>query len=204
MTPPPRGAPRTSDPHRRQGSTPSASGPHTRGRQQNANLPQPMPKKRMPPPKPLQGLPTPSKLGDFDTTLSTPIDFAPPTSYRQMRGGAAPDSPTGIQRPYSPSVKAFNPLISAYDDLAPVPSPHLLRRSGTFTSLDFAPPKMLGTRDNASDNGSIRSAKSGISAMQLDAVRAGAYRVSRIPKEMVTTRDDLATQLRPRMDMGRS
>ena len=32
--------------------------------------------------------------------------------------------------------------------------------------------------------------------MQLDAVRAGAYRVSRIPKEYVTSREDLSSQLR--------
>ncbi|KAK5134250.1 hypothetical protein LTR08_006793 [Meristemomyces frigidus] len=203
MTPPPRGAPRTMGPHRRQFSTQSAGRPDIRGRQQGSNQPPPMPKKRMPPPKPLQGLPTPSKLGDYDMTLSNPIDFAPPASYRQMRGGSAPDSPNGVSRPYSPAVKAFTPLVSAYDDLAAFPSPHLLRKSGTFSTLDFAPPKMLGTRDNGSDNSSIRSAKSGISHMQMDAVRAGAYRVSRIPKEVVTTRDDLATQLRPRMDISR-
>lgn len=33
------------------------------------------------------------------------------------------------------------------------------------------------------------------------AVRNGAYRVSKIPKEMVTTKDDLAAQLRPKMSL---
>lgn len=203
MTPPPRGAPRTSGPHRRQYSTQSAGRPQPRGRP-GPGMPPPMPKKRLPPPKPLQGLPTPSRLGDYDTVLSSPIDYAPPSSFRQRQNGERPDSPIGVARAYSPSVKAFNPLVRAGDELKPIPSPHLLRKSGTFTSLDFAPPKMFGARgDGGSDSGSIRSARSGISAMQLDAVRAGAYRVSRIPKEMVTTRDDLALQLKPRMDMGR-
>ena len=57
------------------------------------------------------------------------------------------------------------------------------------------------TQRKHSDAGSIRSARSGISAMQMDAVRSGAYRVSRIPKEMVTTKEDLTAQLRPKMDL---
>ena len=162
----------------------------------------PQVKKRAPPPKPLQGLPTPHLLKDYDSVISTPIDFAPPASFRSMQNGSGPDSPTGVSRPYSPNVRAFNPLVTAYDDLAVIPSPHLLRKSGTFTSLDFAPPSRAWTGDNSgSDAGSIRSARSGISAMQLDAVRAGAYRVSRIPKEMVTTQHDLASQLRPKMNL---
>ena len=160
-----------------------------------------MPKKRQPPPKPLQGLPTPHKLKDFDSVITNPIDFAPPSSFREYQNGSAPSSPTGL-RPYSPSVRAFSPLVSSNDDLSVMPSPHLLRKSGTFTGLDFAPPNRLGAyNDNASDAGSIRSARSGISAMQLDAVRAGAYRVSRIPKEMVTSREDLTAQLRPKLNM---
>ncbi|KAK5127566.1 hypothetical protein LTR85_006906 [Meristemomyces frigidus] len=203
MTPPPRGAPRTAGPHRRQFSTQSAGRPQMRGRP-GPGAPPPMPKKRMPPPKPLHGLPTPSKLGDYDTMLSSPIDYAPPSSYRQRQNGSRPDSPIGVERVYSPTVKAFTPLVGANQELAAIPSPHLLRKSGTFTSLDFAPPKMPGARgDSGSDNGSIKSARSGISVMQMDAVRAGAYRVSRIPKEVVTTKDDLAAQLRPRMDMNR-
>lgn len=204
MTPPPRGAPRTGGPHRRQFSTQSAGRPgQARGRP-GPGPPPPMPKKRAPPPKALQGLPTPHMFKDFDSVISSPIDFAPPTSFRAMQNGSPSDSPAGTPRAYSPSVKAFNPLATAFDELSAVPSPHMLRKSGTFSALDFAPPPRLGSRDTGSDAGSIRSARSGISAMQMDAVRAGAYRVSRIPKEMVTTREDLAAQLRPKMDMGRA
>jgi len=202
MTPPPRSAPRNvpgGPAHGRHYSTMSAGRGQIRGPPGPAPA---MPKKRMPPPKPLQGLPTPAKLKEYDSVISSPIDFAPPTSFRKMQNGTRPDSPMGVARPYSPSVKAFNPLASAYDELAVIPSPHLLRKSGTFTSLDFAPPSRIKDPDGpGSDAGSIRSARSGISAMQMDAVRAGAYRVSRIPKEMVTTKDDMLNQLRPKMDL---
>ncbi|EMC97110.1 hypothetical protein BAUCODRAFT_438663 [Baudoinia panamericana UAMH 10762] len=199
MTPPPRGAPRPQDVHGRHTSVVSAGRAHPRGRQG----PQPPTLKvKVPPPKPLQSLPTPHMLRDYDSTISNPIDFAPPISYRQMQNGSAPASPIGGSKPYSPSVKAFNPLVSSFDDLSVMPSPHLLRNSGTFTALDFAPPNRLGSHnDTGSETGSIRSARSGISALQLDAVRAGAYRVSRIPQEIVMTKDDLALQLRPKMNL---
>jgi hypothetical protein len=137
-----------------------------------------------------------------DDAIFGAADFAPPTSFREMQNGRRPDSPMGIQRPYSPAVKAYSPLVPAFDELSVIPSPHHLRKSGTFTSLDFAAlPRFRGQEGTASDAGSIRSARSGISAMQMDAVRSGAYRVSRIPKEFVTTRDDLASQLRPTMNL---
>jgi hypothetical protein len=78
----------------------------------------------------------------------------------------------------------------------------MLRKSSTFTALDFAPPPRL--RDpgsNASDAGSIRSNRSGMSAAGRMAVRTGANRVSRIPKEMVGTRDDIVNSLRPKMNL---
>lgn len=52
-----------------------------------------------------------------------------------------------------------------------------------------------------SDAGSIRSNRSGVSAMQLGAIRNGAYRVSRLPQDMVGTVDDLATSLKPQWGM---
>lgn len=81
---------------------------------------------------------------------------------------------------------------------------HMLRKSGNFTALDFAPPPKF--RDpyggsNASDAGSIRSNRSGMSGTARMAVRNGAYRVSRIPKEMVGTQDDMAMSLRPSLNM---
>ncbi|KAG9385375.1 hypothetical protein A1F94_004922 [Pyrenophora tritici-repentis] len=78
-----------------------------------------------------------------------------------------------------------------------------MRKSGTFTALDFAPPGRI--RDpagsGASDAGSIRSNHSGISAAGRFAVRSGANRVSRIPRDVLGTKDDFALQLKPRMNL---
>lgn len=201
MTPPPRGAngpmPRFqgANVHDRHYSTMSAGG---RGRPAQRAPPA----KKLPPPKALTSLPTPHMLKDDAGLIMNPIDFAPPTSFRELQNGRRPDSPMGIERPYSPSVKAYSPLVPAFTDLNAMPSPHHLRKSGTFGNLDFAAPRFRGQEGRDSDAGSIRSARSGISAVQLDAVRAGAYRVSRIPKEYVTSKDDLLLQLKPRMDLS--
>ena len=77
----------------------------------------------------------------------------------------------------------------------------MLRNSSTFTSLDFAAPRKFRDPENMSDAGSIRSNKSGISNLQLGAIRNGAYRVSRIQKDVVFTKDDLATTLKPSWGM---
>ncbi|CAK4033357.1 hypothetical protein AC578_8876 [Lecanosticta acicola] len=197
MTPPPRARPRVSGnssiagPHMRKFSTYSMGGP--RGR--------PPPKKNLPPPIPLVSLKTPHLLKD-DSAIFNAADFAPPSTFRTMQNGSRPDSPMGTPRPYSPSVRAFTPLASSFENLSVLPSPHDLRKSGTFTALDFAPPSRL--RDPAgspTDTGSIRSNRSGISAMHQSALRDGAYRVSKIPKEMVTTKDDLANMLKPKMNL---
>ncbi|OAP54524.1 hypothetical protein AYL99_10972 [Fonsecaea erecta] len=157
------------------------------------------PKKNLPPPKPLHVLPTPAKLKE-DTFL--PIDFAPPQKIHNQRSGT-PDSLRGGLRPYSPAVRAHIPLASSFDDLAVIPSPHQLRKSSTFTALDFAPPSRLRAPDTASETGSIRSNRSGISAIHLHNIRTGAYRVSRIPKEVAGTRDELTAALKPQWDLNR-
>jgi hypothetical protein len=80
----------------------------------------------------------------------------------------------------------------------------MLRSSKTFTALDFAPPPKFHdpySGSGTSDAGSIRSNRSGMSGTARMAVRNGAYRVSRIPKEMVGTQDDMATSLRPSLNM---
>ncbi len=74
---------------------------------------------------------------------------------------------------------------------------HSLRKSGTFTALDFAPPPRFGHSQPGSDAGSIRSGRSAMSAAQLNNIRAGAYRISRIPKEVVGTKADIANSLKP-------
>lgn len=76
----------------------------------------------MPPPQPLTSLPTPSKLRDDTFALMGATDFAPPVSYRD-RGYGRSESPLGERRLYSPSVPAHRPLVTAYDELAPIPSP---------------------------------------------------------------------------------
>lgn len=55
--------------------------------------------------------------------------------------------------------------------------------------------------DSRSDAGSIRSNRSAMSAAQLHSIRAGAYRVSRIPQEIGGTKQELAGTLRPQWDM---
>lgn len=158
------------------------------------------PKKKLPPPKPLMMLPTPSKLKD-DDFLPNAIDYAPPQIFKNQRSGT-PDSLRGGLRPYSPSVKPHNPVTSSFDDLAVMPSPHLLRKSGTFTGLDFAPPRRFKENGEAmSETGSIRSNGSNLSKMQLASIRNGAYRVSRIPKDVAGTRDDMFAALKPKWDM---
>lgn len=79
----------------------------------------------------------------------------------------------------------------------------MLRKSSTFTGLDFAPPRKFHDGDNQSDAGSIRSNRSGISQVQLGAIRNGAGRVSRLPGDAVFTAHDLNEQLKPTWNMGR-
>jgi len=74
----------------------------------------------------------------------------------------------------------------------------MLRKSGTFTALDFAPPRKFVDVDNArSETGSIRSNHSGLSALQAHALRAGAGRVSRLPGDEVFTQAAMAEKLKP-------
>lgn len=82
-----------------------------------------------------------------------------------------------------------------------VPS-HSLRKSGTFTNLDFAPPRRFKEKiDTMSETGSVRSNGSNLSRVHLANIRNGAYRVSRIPKEVAGTKDDMYAALRPKWDM---
>jgi hypothetical protein len=211
MTPPPRAPPRF-----RSGTV---TGPGPRGTQMSnssvsssqypprnmssmsGRLPAPAPRRPIPPPSALSSLPTPAKLTE-DSMIFNAIDFTPPVSYRERQNGVRPDSPLGTPRPFSPAIRPHTPLASAHDDLAVMPSPHLLRKSGTFTGLDFAPPpRFRDPGSGASDAGSIRSNRSGMSAAGRFAVANGANRVSKIPKGVVFTKDDLMTQLRPQMNL---
>lgn len=127
MTPPPRAPPRFRNgsanggrmygsgqyaPGRPRGHS-SASGAGNRGRQPKKQLP--------PPPSPLSNLPTPHLLRD-DSAIFNANEFAPPSSYKDRVAGR-PESPFADKRPYSPSVRAFTPLQSSFDDLRVMPSP---------------------------------------------------------------------------------
>ncbi|CAO2658651.1 Nn.00g063740.m01.CDS01 [Neocucurbitaria sp. VM-36] len=205
MTPPPRAPPRFRSntgprgPHMSGSSNASSQYPPRNMSSMSGRLPPP--RKALPPPSTLSSLPTPAKLTE-NSMVFDPIDFAPPVSFRERQNGIRPDSPLGSPRPYSPSVRPHTPLVGAFDDLAVMPSPHALRKSSTFTALDFAPPpRFRDPGSNASDAGSIRSNRSGMSAAGKFAVRSGANRVSRIPRGVVGTRDDFMVQLRPQMDL---
>ncbi|KAI9893208.1 MAG: hypothetical protein M1814_000335 [Vezdaea aestivalis] len=207
MTPPPRAPPRFRGPP---GHGPSMSygnamphGSRAFSSQSGRFGPGPRrgpPRKALPPPQPLRELPTPHMLKDDNLIL--PIDFAPPRTMRDRAAGR-PATPTGGLRPYTPHLPTHMPLASSFDDLAVMPSPHALRRSGTFTALDFAPPPRFRDRDggNGSDSGSIRSNRSGVSATHAYNIRTGAYRVSRLPKEVVGTKQDLMAELKPSWGM---
>ena len=125
MTPPPRAPPRFQGDSRHQtalssglgiprgaraySSASGRFGPSGRG----------PPKKSLPPPAPLNVLPSPHLLKE-DSML--PIDFAPPTNYKDRQAGR-PESPRGGSRPFSPMLPAHLPLASSFDDLSVMPSP---------------------------------------------------------------------------------
>jgi len=202
MTPPPRMPPRFNNgPGSRAGSATGGRfmppGPRSYS-SVSGRLPIP-PRARRPmaPPKPLHVLPTPSMVSE--DAFADPNMFAP--RVRIHRDGDV-DSLRGGLRPYSPSVSPHIPLASSFDDLASIPSPHSLRRSGTFTALDFAPPRKFRNETDMSDAGSIRSNQSGMTAMHLQSIRSGAYRVSRLPTGVVPLKHDMGADLKPTWDMG--
>jgi hypothetical protein len=127
MTPPPRG-PRFQGPPRGMHSSMGGMGPNGfRGAPgpraySSASGRMAAPRRPMPPPAALPTLPTPSKLRDDSFALFNAMDFAPPASYRDRAAGRS-ESPLGERRPYSPAVPAFVPTASAFEELAPMPSP---------------------------------------------------------------------------------
>ncbi|KAK3683504.1 hypothetical protein B0T22DRAFT_249167 [Podospora appendiculata] len=158
------------------------------------------PRKPMPAPVALNTLPNPSKLRDDSFAIMGSIDFAPPETFADRTRGRS-QSPAGERRPYKMGIPAHSPLVNAFEELAALPSPHSLRKSSTFTGLDFAPPRKFGNDDSRSETGSIRSNRSGISAVQLGAIRNGAGRVSRLPGDQVFTAVEMQNQLKPNWGM---
>ncbi|KAL7276555.1 hypothetical protein RUND412_000435 [Rhizina undulata] len=201
MTPPPRMPPRFGGDSR---TTSAASGrfmpPGGRSFTSASNHPgaRPPPRRPMQPPKPLNLLPTPHMLAE--DTFSSPTMFAPVP--RVFRADGEGNTGRGGLRPYSPTVPAHVPLVSSFSDLSALPTPAMLRKSGTFTSLDFAPPRKFKNDDGmGSDAGSIHSNRSGVSAAQVQNIRNGAYRVSRLPQDVVPLKDSMAENLKPTWDM---
>ncbi|EAQ86670.1 hypothetical protein CHGG_07923 [Chaetomium globosum CBS 148.51] len=158
------------------------------------------PRKPMPPPADLPTLPTPSKLTDDSFAIFNAADFAPPEGFAERARGRS-QSPSGERRPYRMPVPAHSPLVDTVEELPALPSPHLLRKSSTFTGLDFAPPRKFTDGDNQSDAGSIRSNRSGLSAAHANAIRAGAGRVSRLPGDQVFTQAAMGKTLKPAWGM---
>jgi len=126
MTPPPRAPPMFHPPPRHQsnmsGGRFMSPGPRAFSSQsgQVGSANRGPPRRQMAPPAPLRVLPTPHLLKDDSFVL--PIDFAPPTSYKDRQAGR-PESPLGGTRPYSPMLPAHLPLASSFDDLSAMPSP---------------------------------------------------------------------------------
>ncbi|KAI2631694.1 hypothetical protein GGS21DRAFT_539907 [Xylaria nigripes] len=159
------------------------------------------PKKPIPPPSPLTSLPTPSKLKEDTFVLMGAVDFAPPPTIKDQAAGRS-QSPLGERLPYKPHAPAHSPLMSAFEDTAVLPSPHSLRKSGAFTGLDFAPPRRFKDPEGPSETGSVQSAQSGISGPGLNAIRAGAGRISRLPGDVVFTQSAINETLKPNWDMN--
>jgi hypothetical protein len=122
--------------------------------------------------EPLTELPTTRyKLDEF----SSGIAYSKP---RRFVGAAERDSP--VPRSASPAQL----LSSSWSTLPELPVPHRLRRSGSFSSLEFAPSRKFGTHEaDAGDTASIRSfARTEASLM---AASLGAGRTDRLPQDIV-------------------
>jgi len=138
MTPPPRGPRFQGPPRAMHGSMGAGSmrgprgpqmyppGPYPQGPKAyssaSGRMGPPAKKRQLPPPMALPTIPTPSKLKDDSFAIMNAMDFAPPKTYRDRVAGRS-ESPLGERRPYSPMVPSFVPTVSAFDELAPMPSP---------------------------------------------------------------------------------
>ncbi|CCU77223.1 hypothetical protein BGHDH14_bgh06159 [Blumeria hordei DH14] len=146
------------------------------------------------PPAELNVMPNPSKLRD-DSFAINPMDFAPPPTFR--------DRAAGRTESFQGNIQAFSPVINSSQELAPMPSPHMLRKSGAFSALDFAPPKKFWDGENGSDAGSIRSSRSGRSHNPSEAARHGNHQVDTLPDNVFFTKDAISSSLKPQWDMSR-
>lgn len=135
--------------------------------------------------EPLTQLPsTRYKLDD----LASPIAYSKP---KRFIGAAGRDSP--VSRSASP-VQVLSPSWSTLPEL---PVPHRLRRSGSFSSINFAPTRKYASSEvDAGDTGSVRSLVR--TEASLLAVGAGAGRINRLPQDIVPVgKAGMLASLRP-------
>jgi hypothetical protein len=118
--------------------------------------------------------------------LASPISFSKPRRF--VGSGGSP-----VIRPASPA----QVLSSSWSQLAELPVPHRLRRSGSFSSIEFAPTRKYAASEvDAGDTGSIRSFAR--TEASLRAVSAGAGRINRLPQALVPMgKASTLTTLRP-------
>ena len=125
MTPPPRAPPRFQGGARHH-ATMSGGGSTPRGPRSFSSAsarfgpPRDAPRRPPPLPKPLNILPSPHLMSE--DSFATPVDFAPPATFKDRAAGL-PESPRGGSRPFSPILPAHLPLASSFDDLTVMPSP---------------------------------------------------------------------------------
>jgi hypothetical protein len=107
--------------------------------------------------------------------MASPIAYSKPKRFV----GAA-----GRETPVARSASPVQVLSSSWSTLPELPVPHRLRRSGSFSSIEFAPTrKYAGSEVDIGDTASVRSfARTEASLM---AVSAGAGRVNRLPQDIV-------------------
>ncbi|OLL22892.1 hypothetical protein NEOLI_000198 [Neolecta irregularis DAH-3] len=184
---PNRPLPRPHQPGPRAIISPSNPNPNHTGPPPQARLVSPQARKPVQPLKPLNVLPTPHKMENDPE----PIGFAPPRRRQPS------DNTENKSTAPTPAMV----LSPSYASLSDLPSPSGLRKSSTFTTLDFAPKPRFLTQDVAGDNDSIRSARTNTS---LAAIQHGAGKLSNVPSQLVSSKDRLREQLKPSWDLRKS
>lgn len=79
----------------------------------------------------------------------------------------------------------------------------MLRKSGTYSAVGFAPPKKFRDGDSNSDAGSIRSNLSGNGNSRPGIMRNNSSPIDQLPNGVIFTKDSLNSTLKPQWDMNR-
>ncbi|TQS35739.1 hypothetical protein Golomagni_03832 [Golovinomyces magnicellulatus] len=121
--------------------------------------------------------------------------YVPPIAQRGKIGISAEGPFSERQR-----IPNSNPLSL---EPSPLPSPHLLEKKGTYSPLNFAPPKKFRETENNSDAGSIRSNHSAKAGVNTGLPRNFSNQIDHLPGDVVFTKDSLNSSLKPQWDMSR-